>query len=1094
MKQLLCILLCLVLLAQLSACSGPETPETTAAAVGSQSLTERAAPTETEPRSFPVGTTLMVYLMGSDLEAKTAAGSSDLQEIADSGVDLRANQVLVCVGGSPHWHSELGSPEENRILRLTETGYVAEKTGPSRSMGDPSCLADFVNFAAEQAPSEHYALIFWDHGSGPVIGYGKDILFGNDALTLAEMQQAMEQTPFREGRKLDWVGFDACLMASAELACVWAPYADYLAASQEVEPAMGWDYGFLSRLGTCGPETLLPDMAEAYLAACRAYYQQKDFDERDTTLSVMDLSGAEALHEAVEALFAAAGEDVGEAYDQLAAARSETRALGRASTGSEYDLVDLGDLARQMESRYPQQAAALTAAIDRTVAANVNNAEGLCGLSLYYPFFNKAYYTGAWSEVYRGLDVFSSYTGYLQAFEQTWLGSDMLELYAGSVSPSQVSESRFSLQLTPEQAEHYASARYYILKQEGDEAYTKIFSGSTVMKEGDRLVADFDGNILYGVTDYGSYFIPVTVQHDRVGTRTAYTAPVRLTNDTDYFTGEEPEGYVHEAESYCFHLVLDSATGEVEITALLPYQEDSKAELAEGKAEDADLSRWTTYWFNDERHRTLTRYENGAVMPVDEWVASASYTAHDIPIARGIDFLCGPLSYGNYAMVFEIQDTQGNLYCSEPLPIETGTWPELPPPKIASPEPITLQWPAGAEELQILDQDGLRLTAYFDTDWSDDLQIFIKAENKTDMDLRIDGRDPFCNDNISCVDGGFACWAISDPPGAGGPAEDSSKFELGKNCDLGMLQELRSLDFYLYVSNCATREPLIYYQPVRIEFAPGTGLAGSGWLSPDKITEPIGGAYAAEQVLLEDEEFTVRLLRLGKRENDEDLTAVLLYENHTDRMIPLQIDGVALNDVFCPGAGGVYLPAGAISADWFYIDDDYLEKTGIDAITQIRICLRVGEEKMTAWQGYGEVRWLPVRLSRKAAAPSAFKPGEITLYEGHGVRLATSPALQDENHTNLVYMTLENDTDQDISLDATDFIIDGTPVTDDEAGAYFGSFDSTNQAGAGQSSLTALSVYRKDQPKTVSFVLRIMDLTGAKELFRSDERITVTLP
>ena len=333
MKQLLCILLCLVLLAQLSACSGPETPETTAAAVGSQSLTERAAPTETEPRSFPVGTTLMVYLMGSDLEAKTAAGSSDLQEIAESGVDLSANQVLVCVGGSPHWHSELGSPEENRILRLTETGYVAEKTGPSRSMGDPSCLADFVNFAAEQAPSEHYALIFWDHGSGPVIGYGKDILFENDALTLAEMQQAMDQTPFREGRKLDWVGFDACLMASAELACVWAPYADYLAASQEVEPAMGWDYGFLSRLGTCGPETLLPDMAEAYLAACRAYYQQKDFDERDTTLSVMDLSGAEALHEAVEALFAAAGEDVGEAYDQLAAARSETRALGRASTG-----------------------------------------------------------------------------------------------------------------------------------------------------------------------------------------------------------------------------------------------------------------------------------------------------------------------------------------------------------------------------------------------------------------------------------------------------------------------------------------------------------------------------------------------------------------------------------------------------------------------------------------------------------------------------------------------------------------------------------------------------------------------------------------
>ena len=45
-------------------------------------------------------------------------------------------------------------------------------------------LADFVNFSTEYFPAQHYGLVLWDHGAGPLWGYGSDELFDNDSLLL----------------------------------------------------------------------------------------------------------------------------------------------------------------------------------------------------------------------------------------------------------------------------------------------------------------------------------------------------------------------------------------------------------------------------------------------------------------------------------------------------------------------------------------------------------------------------------------------------------------------------------------------------------------------------------------------------------------------------------------------------------------------------------------------------------------------------------------------------------------------------------------------------------------------------------------------
>ena len=143
-------------------------------------------------------TTVMVYMIGSDLEAKAGSGTKDLAEMAASGVDLEHVNLVVYAGGSPHWHNEAASSEEHRVLTLGAEGFTAVAATDPASMGGSECLTNFLNYAYTNYPADQYALILWDHGDGPVIGYGRDMLFDNDSLTLSEMEQALAASPFTD--------------------------------------------------------------------------------------------------------------------------------------------------------------------------------------------------------------------------------------------------------------------------------------------------------------------------------------------------------------------------------------------------------------------------------------------------------------------------------------------------------------------------------------------------------------------------------------------------------------------------------------------------------------------------------------------------------------------------------------------------------------------------------------------------------------------------------------------------------------------------------------------------------------------------------
>ncbi len=141
------------------------------------------------------------------------------------------------------------------------SSQVVEDLGEA-NMGDANTLVDFVAWAVENYPANHYMLILSDHGMGwpggwsdpaPVTRERGNIplqsVMGN-VIYLNELDQALEEIRNRTGiEKLDVIGMDACLMGHLEVFTALAPHARYAVASQETEPALGWAYtGFLSAL------------------------------------------------------------------------------------------------------------------------------------------------------------------------------------------------------------------------------------------------------------------------------------------------------------------------------------------------------------------------------------------------------------------------------------------------------------------------------------------------------------------------------------------------------------------------------------------------------------------------------------------------------------------------------------------------------------------------------------------------------------------------------------------------------------------------------------------------------------------------------
>lgn len=335
--------------------------------------------------------TVCLYVCGSDLETKHARATNTLAELCEA--DLPENvTVVVQTGGARTWRTDAVNAAENQ--RFVVRNHVLEEVSsePARSMGSADTLADFLTYCAGEYPADHTAVVFWDHGGGPTKGVCFDEKAGYDALTLSELDEALAAGRAAQGGgDYDIIGFDACLMASLEVASTCADDGRYLVASEEIEPGAGWDYTVLAsalRAASDDAGQVAQDICDGYLAKCEARG-----NGASATLSVVDLSRAGDVVSALDA--AAASLDSFEvAQDGLFFLASGVRSAesfgGSSQAEGKSNLVDLHGIAHTIshdaESRGESFAAldeALEGAIVYSVAGNA--VADASGLSIYYP-------------------------------------------------------------------------------------------------------------------------------------------------------------------------------------------------------------------------------------------------------------------------------------------------------------------------------------------------------------------------------------------------------------------------------------------------------------------------------------------------------------------------------------------------------------------------------------------------------------------------------------------------------------------------------------------------------------------------------------
>jgi hypothetical protein len=184
------------------------------------------------------------------------------------------------------------------------------------------------------------------------------------------------------GCTFDFVGFDACLMGTLETATVLEPYADYLIASEETEPGVGWYYtGWLTSLSqnTSVPTTTLAKtIIDDYVreAAAKA-------PGSETTLSLVDLAELKGAVPAAFAAFATSTTKLVDSsgYKTVSDARSKAKEFSPSARLNQIDLIDFAGRLGTPEGT--TLAAALRGCVkyNRT-SKNITNANGI---SVFFP-------------------------------------------------------------------------------------------------------------------------------------------------------------------------------------------------------------------------------------------------------------------------------------------------------------------------------------------------------------------------------------------------------------------------------------------------------------------------------------------------------------------------------------------------------------------------------------------------------------------------------------------------------------------------------------------------------------------------------------
>ena len=399
---------------------------------------ETSKPVHTDPsavRPVNVGSearsaTIMVYVNGSDLESKYGEASGDIGEMIASGIGNNVN-VIIQTMGTRKWQEYGISAKTSQTFQVKNGRLNILRD----DLGQLDCtsadtLSEFIGFCKKNYPADRYIMLFWDHGGGPVYGFGYDEWQNEDAsLTIAEMAQAFSN---HQDIHFDMIGMDCCIMASVETCYVLAPFCKYALLSEDFESGLGWSYTNWMRALEENPG-LSTTLLGKYIVDDVIKDNETDYNGDSACLSLFNVATANSLFEAWKAY----------AYKNEAALlkknySKEHRAKKRSSRGffdfwndddSDVTLADyyISDILAMVENidNDSEEAKNLVSTLKAAVAyyGHTSDKNELTGMAVSLPYGDSYFYEQLRS-VYRDIGLDQEYINWLGGFVNTTGGNE----------------------------------------------------------------------------------------------------------------------------------------------------------------------------------------------------------------------------------------------------------------------------------------------------------------------------------------------------------------------------------------------------------------------------------------------------------------------------------------------------------------------------------------------------------------------------------------------------------------------------------------------------------------------------------------------
>ena len=247
--------------------------------------------------------TILLYMCGADLESDSSArlATSDLKEILTVAGQPEDVNFVIETGGAKSWASTYGiSSSKLERWHVNNKSLVKDDSLTYASMGLSSTLQSFLEYGLTNYPADKTGVIFWNHGGG-MTGVCFDEKKSDDSLLNTEIQTAVKgalKNTGHEGEKLEFIGYDACLMQVQDIAIGNAPYFNYMIASEESEAGEGWDYD--TWVDDLYAKKSTPEILKACVDGFILDNGGTSSSSNDQTLSYLDLSYADEYKAAWE--------------------------------------------------------------------------------------------------------------------------------------------------------------------------------------------------------------------------------------------------------------------------------------------------------------------------------------------------------------------------------------------------------------------------------------------------------------------------------------------------------------------------------------------------------------------------------------------------------------------------------------------------------------------------------------------------------------------------------------------------------------------------------------------------------------------------